>query len=137
VANALYPTAKQAFGQGLIVWKASGGSTIKGILVDTGTYTYSSAHQYRSSLSGTVGSAFTLTLIDCDATGAFDAADITDSSVTGVSAEAIVLYKDTGNSATDILIAYIDSATGLPVTPNGGDIVIQWDNGSSKIFRWV
>jgi hypothetical protein len=33
------------------------------------------------------------------------------------------------------LIAYIDTATGLPVTPGGGDIDITWDNGSNKIFK--
>ncbi len=33
------------------------------------------------------------------------------------------------------LIAYIDTATGMPVTPNGGDITIAWDNGANKIFK--
>lgn len=33
------------------------------------------------------------------------------------------------------LIAYIDTATGLPVTPNGGDITIAWDSGANKIFK--
>ena len=32
------------------------------------------------------------------------------------------IYFYNGNVATDALIAYIDSGTGLPVTPNGGDI---------------
>jgi hypothetical protein len=46
-----------------------------------------------------------------------------------------VIYKDTGTAATSPLIAYIDTATGLPVTPNGGDITVTWDNGSNKIFK--
>jgi hypothetical protein len=33
------------------------------------------------------------------------------------------------------LIAYIDTATGLPVTPNGGDITIAWDSGANRIFK--
>ena len=33
-----------------------------------------------------------------------------------------MIYKDTGSEATSPLIAYIDTATGLPITPNGGDI---------------
>ena len=46
----------------------------------------------------------------------------------GATVEAIVLFVDTGNVATDALIAYIDSASsGLPVTPNGGDIVVAWN----------
>ena len=33
----------------------------------------------------------------------------------------IVIYKDTGTEATSPLLAMIDTATGLPITPNGGD----------------
>jgi hypothetical protein len=32
------------------------------------------------------------------------------------------------------LIAYIDSATGLPILPNGGDITVVFSSGASKIF---
>ena len=46
-----------------------------------------------------------------------------------------MLYRDTGVEATSALIAYIDTATGLPITPNGGDIIVNWDNGANKIFR--
>jgi len=64
-----------------------------------------------------------------------DAADVILSSVTGDTCEAIVIYKHTGTESTSRLIAYIDTATGLPVTPNGGDITIQWDSGANKIFK--
>ena len=37
------------------------------------------------------------------------------------SIEAIVIYVDTGTEATSPLVAFIDTATGLPITPNGGD----------------
>ena len=69
--------------------------------------------------------------------GAADANDVTFSSVSGASIEAIVLYKDTGTEATSPLIAYIDTATGLPITPNGGDIIVTWDNGPNKIFAVI
>lgn len=68
------------------------------------------------------------------ASGVFDADDITITAVTGASIESIVLYKDTGSAATSPLILYVDTATGLPFTPNGGDLTIQWDNGANKIF---
>jgi len=29
----------------------------------------------------------------------------------------------------------MDTATGLPITPNGGDIIITWDNGTNRILR--
>lgn len=64
--------------------------------------------------------------------GVFDADDLTLSSVTGDEAESIVLYNDT--HASDELLLYIDTATGLPVTPNGADITVQWDSGANKIF---
>ena len=37
-------------------------------------------------------------------------------------------------ASTSQLVAYIDTATGLPVTPNGGNIQIVWDTGANKIF---
>lgn len=68
--------------------------------------------------------------------GVFDANDVTLTSVSGNSAESIVIFNDTpATEATKDLIAFIDTATGLPVTPNGGDITVQWDNGANKIFK--
>ncbi len=67
--------------------------------------------------------------------GAADGADVTFTSVSGPTIEAIVIYRDTGTEATSPLIAYIDTATGLPITPNGGDIIVTWDNGANKIFK--
>jgi hypothetical protein len=57
-----------------------------------------------------------------------DGNDVTFSAVSGASVEALVLYrKNAGANTTWRLVAYIDtSVTGLPVTPNGGDISITW-----------
>ena len=68
------------------------------------------------------------------AVGVFDADDITFSSVTGDESEGLVIFEDSGTDTTSNLIAYIDTATGLPVTPNGGDINVTWDSGANKIF---
>ena len=130
MASALYPLAKQS----LLSQNPSidlDTDTIKVALVDTGTYTYSAAHQYYSSVSGVVGTPATLASKTVTS-GVFDAADVTFTAVTGASVEALIVYKDTGSAATSPLIAYIDSATGLPVTPNGGDITITWN--ASGIF---
>ncbi len=67
--------------------------------------------------------------------GVFDADDIVVAAVTGDQFEYIVLYKHTGSDATARLIYLIDSATGLPCTPNGSDITLSWDNGANKIFK--
>lgn len=130
MANALYPKWKENLLQ--ISANNGLGGTVKVALVDTGTYTYSSSHQFLSSLSGVVGTAQTLGS-KTYTNGTFDAADVTFTAVSGSSAEAIVIYIDTGSSATSPLVAYIDTGvTNLPVTPNGGDIVITWN--ASGIF---
>lgn len=66
--------------------------------------------------------------------GVADAGDTTHSLVTGATVEAIGIYKDTGSAATSPMIALIVSATGLPVTPNGGDILTQWDNTAGLLI---
>jgi hypothetical protein len=66
--------------------------------------------------------------------GTFDAADEVFSGVTGDVLEAVVVFKDTGTPATSRLIAIIASGTGLPFTPNGGDVTVQWNaNGIFSI----
>lgn len=133
MASVLYPKGREGFLDGNIDWDTH---DIRAILIDVADYTYSDAHDNlddvaagaRVAVSGALGSK---TVTD----GVADAADVTLSTVTGDPCEAIILYKHTGVESTSRLIAYIDSATGLPVTPNGGDITIAWDNGANKIFK--
>ena len=47
----------------------------------------------------------------------------------------IVLVNETNASNTSLVGAIIDTATGLPFLPNGGDINIVWDSGANKIFK--
>lgn len=132
MANALYDKGRERFLTGGINWTSD---TIKCSLVDTGTYTVSlSGHEYYSSVSGVIAGPNTLGSKTATA-GSADAADTTFSAVSGASIEAIIIYKFDTADSTSPLIAYIDTATGLPITPNGGDIIVQWDNGTNKIFR--
>lgn len=67
--------------------------------------------------------------------GVFDADDVTYLDVTaGDTLEGVVIYKDTGVAGTSPLLHYIDTITGFPLASNGGDITVQWDNGSFRIF---
>jgi hypothetical protein len=137
VANALYDKAREAFLSGAISWSSD---TIKVVLVDTngGTpYTVSiSTHQFLSSVPSAARIATTGALTTKTVTaGVADSDDPTFGNVTGISGEAVVIYKDTGTDTTSPLIAYIDTATGLPIVPSGGVINIIWDNGSNKIFK--
>ena len=134
MANTLYDYARQRFLEAQINWMTD---TIKAILVDTGAYTaQTSVHQYLSDIPTSARIAGPVTLTAKSTTGgAADAADITFTAVSGASIEAIIIYVDTGTEATSPLIAFIDTATGLPITPNGGDIIVTWDNGTNKIFK--
>ena len=135
MANALYSKYKEACLTGSPAISLTL-DTIKCVLVDTGSYTVNLAtDQYLSDIAGGARTATSSALSSKSATlGVFDAADITFTAVSGAVSEALVLYKDTGSAATSPLIAYIDTATGLPVTPAGTDIAVAWSNGSSKIF---
>lgn len=132
MANSLYDLGRESFLKGEISWS---GDNIKACLVDSASYTPdTAADQFLSDLSGVVATSGNLaskTTTD----GVADAADVTFSSVTGNQSEYIVVYQDTGTPSTSRLIALVDTATGLPVTPNGGDIVVQWDSAANKIFK--
>lgn len=142
MAPAIYPKYKEAILSGSANTSLTSG-TVKAVLVDTGTYTYSTSHEFRSSLSGvaqTAGPAdATITIDNKSVTnGLFETSDDTDtfSSVTaGNSCEALVIFIDTGNAATSRLVAFID---GLSITPNGGDITVDWSDvgdGFDGIFQ--
>lgn len=135
MANTLYPLWKQELIKGTANTALTG--TIKVVLVDTNTYTYSAAHQFYSSITGvptSIAAAPPTLASKVYTNGIFDAADVTFSSVTlGPNCEALVIYCDTGSAATSPLIAYLDTGiSGMPVTPNGGDITVVWNN--SGIF---
>jgi hypothetical protein len=131
MANALYPKAKEAFLAADIDMQVD---TIKIALVDTGEYSYDNAHQYRSDISNNAVISTATLANKTVVSGVFDADDATFTSVSGANCEALIIFQDTGNQATSRLIAYIDSATGLPILPNGGDITVAFSSGSSKIF---
>ena len=132
--NALYDKGRQGFLDGSIDWDTD---DIRAILIDTADYTVDlESHDNLDDIPAgarvAVSGALTgKTVVD----GVADAADVTFSAVTGDQSEALVLYKHTGVESTSRLIAYIDSATGLPVTPNGGDIEVKWADGDDKIFK--
>lgn len=134
MANTLYDSARTRFLEAGINWMTD---TIKVILVNTGAYTPQVAvHQYLSDIPTSARIAGPVTLTAKATTGgAADAADCTFPSVSGSSIQAIIIYVDSGTESTSPLIAIIDTATGLPITPNGGDIIVVWDNGANKIFK--
>ena len=54
--------------------------------------------------------------------GVFDHADYVYTAVSGATVESIDYYEHSGTESTSPLMFNLDSATGLPLTPNGGDV---------------
>jgi len=136
MANVLYPSFKEALLSGTVDLRINSPVTmeVKVILVDTADYTYSAAHTVLADVPAGARVAVSGALTGNTVSGGvFDANDVTLASVTGDVAEALVLYLDDG--ATDPLIAYLDTGySNLPITPDGGDIVIVWPSDANKIF---
>lgn len=127
MASHVYPLAKQSFeSAGIDLTSVN----IKIVLL-TSAYTYSAAHQFRSSLSGAIQSSGNLASKTVS-NGVFDAADVVFTAVAGGNTiAALVGYVDTGSSATDNLLFFVD---GFSQATNGGDITVAWDNGAARIF---
>lgn len=137
MANALYDLGREKFLGHATIDLDWINDDIKAVLVDTGAYTVNLAtHEFLSDIPVGARIATSGNLAGKTSTaGVADANDLTFTAVTGATVEALVLYKDTGVAATSPLIAYIDSATGLPFTPNGSDVDVIWDSGANKIFK--
>ena len=133
MVNRLYASGRQGFLQGDIHWLTD---NIKALLVNGGAYSPNTSTD--TALSNVpVGSrtAVSPNLANKTATaGVADADDLTFPNVSGPVSGLVVIYKDTGVEATSTLICLIDTANGLPVTPNSGPIAITFDQGASKIF---
>ncbi|HEU4864647.1 MAG TPA: hypothetical protein VFT76_00240 [Actinomycetota bacterium] len=115
------------------------GTNVKVGLRDEGTTALNLATQVdhadiSSALVATSGNVANKT-VGTAGVGAFDHDNVTYTAVSGNSVESLDYYKDSGTSSTSPLIANIDegSVTGLPVTPNGGDIT--WTPAAGGVFQ--
>jgi hypothetical protein len=124
VANALYPKFKEA-----LLNKEHDMNTdiIKATLIDSADYTYGAAHTTYADATVAAVSKVAVspqltspTIVD----GVFDTADFTWTAVSGDVSEAIIIWNDSPTTPTaDPLCAFYDTGmTGMPVTPNGGNI---------------
>ena len=133
MADAMYDNYREEALKGL---RTPLTETIKVMGVTAG-YTFSAAHTSINDIAVANRVQATPALTSKTATaGVFDAADTTLTAVAAGSAiRALVVYTEAGTSASSTLMVFLDSAAQLPVTPNGGDIIISWDNGTNKIFK--
>lgn len=140
MANAVYPIYKTAIlsasaNVSLTVDDTTDGPFVS--LIDTNDVAYSAAHDfYDDVVAAVVGTTMRITTptVGSVSAGTFDGDNVTFSAVTGDVSEALIIYRhNAGANTTWRLVLYLDTnVTGLPVTPNGGDITVTWS--ASGIF---
>lgn len=135
MANALYPKFKERLLDPTTDTLDLITNDIRVLLIDLADYTYSAAHEFLSDVAGASIVAASAALgTKSVASGVFDAADFAFATVTGDVSEALIIYQHTGAADSNRrLIAFFDTGvTGLPVTPNGGNINVAFH--ASGIF---
>ena len=133
MATTMYGLARDAFLNAGINW----GTISAQVAFVTSGYTpnYTTDHYLGVAVSGGYIIAQSGNLASMSSSlGTANAANETVSSVTGAQFAYVILYSFITNNNSSPLIMNIDAATGLPCTPNGGNIVVQWDTGTNKIF---
>jgi hypothetical protein len=133
MANSLYDKGRESFlsQNPALDWDTD---TIKLMLVKV-AQAFSNAHQYHSDITaGNIVATSSALAGKTVAAGVADANDVVFTAPASGHSCNLILFKDTGVSSTSPLIAFIDTGTGLPVTTNGGDITVSWDN-TNKIFK--
>lgn len=133
MANFLYDYGREGFLDGSIDWDTD---DIRVVLCTSGYSAVQATDQFLSAITGGNRVATSGALTGKTVTsGIANASSVTFTAVSGSAISQIVIYKHTGVDATSRLIAHIDSYTGLPFTPSGGDIVLTWPTGTNKIFK--
>ena len=140
MANAVYPKAKEGFLDGSIDLDTA---VVKVALVRG--YTYSSSHEFVSDVTGASGTlhATSAALTSIDVTnGVLDAADVMFTTpATNANQHSLLIFQSSDEAggadvaaSSQRVIAWIDTGTGVPIIPAGGDINVVWDSGPNKIF---
>lgn len=111
-------------------------AALKAVAVPS-SYVYDPAHKFVSDLGATLYPAAVMTGRTIS-NGVFGAADYDMGQlVSGPEIGSVVIYVDTGNPATSPLISQYTDATGLPLTPFGGGVKMEWSRGSAKVFSML
>lgn len=129
MANRSYATGRSAFVEKQISWL---NDNIAVVCVDqtyaTAANTGVGGDQYLTAIAAghRIGAPVSLTG-KTESGGTMSAANVTFPALAGNPVYAYVIYQNTGVDATSQLIGIIDTASNLPFTPNGSDVVLQWN----------
>lgn len=132
----MYDKGRENFATAQVGWVAN---DIRLVFVDEATYTPNSATDatladIASGARVAIGAA---SLANKTATGGvLDADDHTMNSVSGAQFESIVFVKyDSATPDNSLLLFHVDNYSGLPATPNGGNITVAFPNDANKICK--
>lgn len=139
MANAMFDPGREGFLLGELDWD---GAVFKAALVRG--YTFNPAHKFVSDLTGAGGTLVATSpalTAKTGTSGVADAADPTFAAVAaGAAIPAVVVFQSSAVAGgADVaataqrLAWYYDTGTGLPVTPNGSDITVQWSNVAGSV----
>ena len=134
MASALFDPGREGFLDGTIDWDTA---DIR-VMLTLSAYTFDAADKFLSDIpASTRDNGRSAALSGKTVTnGVADASDTTLVATAASACNALIIFQHTGSDATARVIAYIDTATGLPFTPGAGATVnIAWDNGANKIFK--
>lgn len=145
MANSLYLAYKQVVlgdaagpGHPFSGWETA--TTVKATLVDSADYIVNvNLHQDIADVAA-IGRVATVALVSRTVVASantltVDAADATFTAVTGDQSEYIIIWNDSTVETTSLLLVFFDTFTsGMPVTPNGGNIDLVFN--ASGIFTW-
>ena len=136
MANALYDKGRAAFLGTALQWTTT--CSFKVLLVASPYTANIGTDQFVNDIASSNWVACSPGLSAfASACGIADADDLVFPTVSGSKITTAVLYHDAnGNASTSDLLVAIDTATGLPLTPNGGNITLTWDNTATvRIFK--
>lgn len=138
MANALYDLGRQKFLSGGADWDTD---DIRIALVKAGYTQNLATDEFMSTPAANIPSSTWRSSAIATPTVAAGVAGHAAKTLTAVAADSgnsatrILYYKYNAADASAALLVYIDTATGLPVIPNGGDISITPDAGANKVFK--
>lgn len=133
MTSALFNPGREGFLDGTIDWDTN---DVRVMLCKT-AYTFNAAHKFVSEVSTLADNGRSAALGTKAVTdGVADAADTTITATAAAACNALIVYQYNASDTAARLICYIDSASGLPMTPAASATVnVAWDAGANKIFK--
>lgn len=147
MANALFDPGREGFLAGEIDWDTAVMKVALVRLTAGGTAVMTSSWKFVTDMTATHTIAATSSALASKTVtnGVANAANLTpafSSVAANANGHVLVVFQSSAvTGGADVaagsqrLIAWLDTGTNLPVTPNGGDINVSWDTGANKIFK--